>query len=137
MKHLKDKIPSWKDVEPNTWDKAQHLRRHMTVAEKKLWHALRCTALENRIRRQHPIGPYIADFYIPSAQLVIEVDGATHDTPKEIEHDSRRTAYLESCGIRVLRYNNTAVIQNLRGVLEHLLSQIENAPPTPPRAGGT
>jgi very-short-patch-repair endonuclease len=56
-----------------------------------------------RFRRQHPIGPYVADFYCSEARLVIEVDGADHSEDRQIVHDQRRDAYMRGLGYEVLR----------------------------------
>jgi very-short-patch-repair endonuclease len=86
-------------------------------AEVVLWTFLRRRALHGyKFRRQHPIGPYIADFACVSARLVIEVDGATHSTPEELAHDAKRTAFLEKAGWRILRVNNIDVFENMDGV---------------------
>ena len=98
------------------------LRREMTRAEVILWSRLRRKALHGlRIRRQHPIGPYIADFACLSLRLVVEIDGATHRSAEEMAHDKRREAYLRRHGFRVLRFWNTNVYENLDGVL-HAIS---------------
>jgi very-short-patch-repair endonuclease len=78
-------------VSPRTYAKA--LRRRMTRAEVILWSRLRRDAIAGRrFRRQHPIGPYIADFACLPVRLVIEVDGATHGSEDEIKKDRRRDA---------------------------------------------
>jgi very-short-patch-repair endonuclease len=91
---------------------AKRLRRRMTHAEVILWTYLReKNAAGLRFRRQHPIGPYVADFACISARLVIEVDGATHGTPAEIAHDKKRDAYLTQRNWRVLRVLNGEVYE--------------------------
>lgn len=96
--------------------KAKRLRRTMTKAEIILWVRLRRGATGVKFRRQHPIGPYIADFACIERGLVIEIDGATHSTPDEVARDSRRTAFLHGLGWRVLRIGNTDVYENIDGV---------------------
>jgi very-short-patch-repair endonuclease len=86
----------------------------MTPAERLLWRALREAPLGIRVRRQVPLGPFIADFYIPAAKLAIEVDGATHDDPAA---DAARDAWFAAHGARVLRVTNDEVKRNLDGVL--------------------
>jgi very-short-patch-repair endonuclease len=111
----------------------------MTEAEVVLWTALRRRKLNGfKFRRQHPIGPYIADFACVAAKLVVEVDGATHWTPEELAHDRRRTQFLEQAGWRVLRVTNLDVFENLDGVwlsIEHKLPPPAASPPPPPQAG--
>jgi very-short-patch-repair endonuclease len=102
---------------------ARALRRTMTLPEVILWQQLRRGGLARlRIRRQHPVGPYILDFYCPEAQLAIEVDGTAHDLPDRADRDERRTDWLESHGIAVLRL---AAAELLRGEdAEHFLPTI-------------
>jgi very-short-patch-repair endonuclease len=70
---------------------AKRLRRTMTKAEVVLWSNLRMLSKHGfHFRRQHPIGPYVADFAHMAGRLVIEVDGATHITPEQVAHDKRR-----------------------------------------------
>jgi very-short-patch-repair endonuclease len=99
---------------------ARENRREMTPAEKKLWYQFLRTA-PVKFRRQRPAGWYILDFYCPEKKLVIEVDGAQHYTQEGLEYDAIRTAYLESCGLRVIRFTNRDVITNLAGVAEEIL----------------
>ncbi len=73
-----------------------------------------------RFRRQHPIGPYFPDFICLKAKLVIEVDGTSHRVPEQIEHDIRRTKYLEQLGYEVLRVTNAAVLTDMAGVLTRI-----------------
>ena len=80
---------------------ARRLRRQLSLPEMLLWRLLRLSRRELRFRRQHPIGPYVADFYCPTAKTVIEVDGATHDWRQDA--DRGRDAYLESLGLKVIR----------------------------------
>jgi very-short-patch-repair endonuclease len=74
-------------ISDNTFERARELRRQMSLPEIVLWQALRKARLGGlRFRRQHPIGPYIVDFYCPAARLAIEVDGfAMTASPRRIE----------------------------------------------------
>ena len=72
----------------------------------------------HHFRRQHPIGPYVADFACVIAKLVVEVDGGTHSTDQEQAHDRRRDAYLRRQGWRVCRVWNDDVYRNTEGVLD-------------------
>jgi len=84
----------------------------MSRAEALLWSCIRRRALNGaRFRRQHPIGPYIADFACIGAKLVLEVDGATHWTDEQLAHDARRTKFLENNGWRVIRVTNADVYE--------------------------
>jgi very-short-patch-repair endonuclease len=99
-------------------DARRQLRSHATQAEGMLWRALQRSQLAGRkLRRQHGIGPYIVDFYCPSEKLVIELDGAGHFTVSGEAHDVVRTDYLNSLGLRVLRFENRSVLQQVDGVL--------------------
>jgi very-short-patch-repair endonuclease len=79
-----------------------------------------------RFRRQHPIGPYIADFACLSLRLVIEVDGATHGSVVELAHDARRDAYLRRRDFVVLRFWNHEIYENLDGVLNRIWDVINS-----------
>ena len=83
--------------------RARRLRRTMSLPEVLLWQGLRDNGL--RLRRQHPVGTYVLDFYAPEARLAVEVDGAAHDHPDAVRHDAARDAWLASQGIRALRIN--------------------------------
>ena len=115
---------------------AKRLRRTMTRAEALLWSYVRRRSLAGaKFRRQHPIGPYIADFACVAAKLVVEVDGATHWTHDELAHDARRTEFLEAAGWRVVRVTNADVYDNLDGVwltIESRLPPPAASPPPPP-----
>jgi very-short-patch-repair endonuclease len=112
---------------------ARRLRKQMTNAEVVLWSYLRRGSVAGfRFRRQHPIGPYVADFACVSARLVVEVDGDTHFSGNEIAYDRNRDAYIRYRGWRVLRVTNTDVYRNLSGVLDiisHYASM--DGPPSP------
>jgi very-short-patch-repair endonuclease len=98
--------------------RAKALRGRLTNAEMILWSRLRHEAINGRrFRRQHPIGPYIADFACLTVRLVVEVDGATHASADEIAHDRQRDACLSKRGFRVLRFWNREIYDNLDGVL--------------------
>jgi hypothetical protein len=66
---------------------ARKLRRQLSLPEMLLWRLLRVNRPELRFRKQHPIGPYVADFYCPAAKIVIEVDGATHDWRSDADRE--------------------------------------------------
>ena len=128
-----------------TFQRARHLRRGMSLPEIVLWQALRKLRLGGlRFRRQHPIGPYILDFYCPSARLAIEVDGFAHDTVAEAHRDARRQEWLAQRGVRVLRLRASDVLkdQNLEGALLGIKEMASIAPsgslrsPPPPLRGG-
>lgn len=88
--------------------RARSLRQTMTLPEKTLWAELR--KLDLNIRRQAPVGRYIADFVCHAAGLVVEIDGARHDLVEDQIYDLERTSWLESQGYRVLRFRNEDVL---------------------------
>ena len=99
----------------------KELRSNLTPAEAMLWKALQRGQLDGRkFRRQHSFGKYILDFYCPAEKLAVELDGRHHFSEAGFEADSERTAFLESFGIRVLRFENELVFTNLDGVLEEI-----------------
>ena len=111
---------------PETFKRAKQLRRTMTLPEVVLWQALRGGRLsELRFRRQHPVGPYILDFFCPSARLAIEVDGLAHDTVGQLRRDQVRQAWLAERDITVLRVAATDVLRDER--LEGVLLAIQEA----------
>jgi very-short-patch-repair endonuclease len=98
---------------------ARDLRHRMTPAEQILWAALRRRQLAGLyFRRQHPTGPYILDFFCASCGLVVELDGAVHETLHE--YDEERTRYLTTYGYRVIRFANEAVVRDLPSVLARI-----------------
>jgi very-short-patch-repair endonuclease len=121
-----------RNPERKTFRRAKQLRRRMTDAEVILWSRLRGRIFGGyRFRRQHPIGPYIADFACVIHRLVIEVDGDTHSTGTELEHDQRREAYMTSRGWRHFRITNEDVYKRLDIVLEGICLHMP-----PPRPSG-
>ncbi|MBB3102061.1 endonuclease domain-containing protein [Azomonas macrocytogenes] len=98
---------------------ARHLRHNLTDCEQILWHHLRNRRLAGRkFRRQHPCPPYVLDFYCPELKLAIELDGGQHYTRAGQRHDTHRDAALQKAAIRVLRFGNHEVLNNLEAVLE-------------------
>ena len=102
----------------------------MTAPERKLWGSLRGQGLGVKFRRQHPIGPYVADFYSWEAGLVVEVDGEPHFTPAGQEYDEARDAYLSSLGLTVLRFTNHDVMSQMEGVLDKIVESVEAVRPS-------
>ena len=104
-----------------TIQRAQQLRHESTTPERILWGILRGSQLAGlKFRRQHPIGPYIADFYCHSVQLVVELDGMSHDNTRE--YDERRDRYMKSQGVMVLRVLNDDVLSDLETVARAILA---------------
>ncbi|WP_412060939.1 endonuclease domain-containing protein [Rubrivirga sp. IMCC45206] len=90
------------------------LRRSSTAAERRLWSVLRGRRLDGlKFRRQHPVGPYVLDFYCRGAGLAVELDGSIHDGPGRAVYDDARTVSLNAKGIRVVRFSNEQVRDQL------------------------
>ncbi|NOT12506.1 MAG: endonuclease domain-containing protein [Methylococcaceae bacterium] len=104
----------------------QDLRNNATQPEQKLWTALRGKQLGVKFRRQHGIGHYIVDFYSPEAKLVIEVDGDSHYTETAQQQDTQRDAYLQSVGLRVVRFTNQDISHNMAGVFETIKRVVDD-----------
>ena len=107
-------------------DYAQENRRHPTPEEKLLWYGFLRTH-PRQFRRQKAFGCYIVDFYCSSAKLVIEIDGAQHFSDEGKEWDKNRTAYLNSLGLRVIRFTNKQVNQEFDAVCRAIDAAIEGA----------
>ncbi|WP_407149521.1 endonuclease domain-containing protein [Bradyrhizobium sp. ORS 86] len=100
-------------------NRAKRLRQAMTRAETLLWRHLKANRMDGiGFRRQTPIGNYIADFVCFSANLIIELDGESHDFEERQKADHRRDTFFTSEGFRVLRFTNEQVMANLEGVVE-------------------
>jgi very-short-patch-repair endonuclease len=111
----------------------KELRNNATPAEKLLWSMLQHSNLDGyKFRRQHSVGPYILDFYCPSERLAVELDGDSHFTDDAIEYDNERTAYLNGMGIRVIRFLNTDIFNNLHVTCERILEEIRGSDTTTP-----
>ena len=109
--------------------RSRELRSSMTDAEISLWSKLRRKQLYGLpFYRQKPLGSYIVDFYCPSAQMVIEIDGGQHYTEEGQAQDSKRDAFLNSIGLRVLRFSNLDVIGNLDGVIAEIVRHLDKEP---------
>ncbi|MEL8056862.1 MAG: DUF559 domain-containing protein [Pseudomonadota bacterium] len=105
--------------------RAKTLRRNLTDAERILWTRLKGKQLHGwHFRKQHPIGPYIADFACVQAKLVIELDGSGHTESEQIQHDRKRTALLNSKGWSVHRVWNIDIYQNLNAVLDGIYARL-------------
>ncbi|MBO4660335.1 MAG: glutamate-5-semialdehyde dehydrogenase [Prevotella sp.] len=104
----------------------QLLRRDMTIAERILWKRLRNKQLGGlRFRRQHGFGDYVMDFYCPVLKLCIEIDGDIHQLSDVRLKDEIRTKFLEDNGIRVLRFSNEEVYNNIDEVLNRIIDFID------------
>src|SRR5437867_6158430 len=124
---------------PKLKSMARTLRTNLTDSEQRLWARLhRKQILGVQFYRQKPLGKYIVDFYAPSVRLVVEVDGAQHLEAAQVKYDQQRTAYLERQGLRVLRFNDLEVLQELEAVVEEICRAVQGTgnPPCPPFTQG-
>ena len=126
------------DAPKRTRRNAKALRRTMSLPEVLLWIGLKARRLEGlHFRKQHPVGPYVLDFYCAKAKLCVEVDGPVHDEQRD--SDQRRTAWLAKEGVTVLRFATAEVEARPAAVLAAVA---QAAPPfrrlrrhLPPQAG--
>lgn len=118
--------------DPSFKDRRQLLRSLQTDVERTLWSRLRDRQiLGKKFFRQYGVGAYILDFYCPEVRLAIELDGGQHADSKVKEYDTVRTEYLETADIRVIRFWNNEVIENMEGVLQKIVQEVERGV-TPP-----
>ncbi len=110
---------------PEVKDKRRALRKNMPQAEVMLWSKLRGKNVKGyKFRRQYSVGTYIVDFYCAELKLAIEIDGESHFIAGSEDHDRKRQAFIESAGIRFLRFTNTDVYERLDGVLEAIMDRL-------------
>ena len=113
----------------------KELRGSLTPAEATLWKSLQRSQVGGKkFRRQHSVGNYILDFYCPECRLAVELDGQGHFTSMMSEYDYRRTEFLRKLNIRVIRFENRLVFENLEWVL-HAISEHLTTPATTPALG--
>lgn len=105
---------------------SQLLRNNSTSTERYLWSRLRLKQVSNnQFYRQKPIGEHIVDFYCPKAKLVIEIDGDSHFYQEGIEKDKTRDDYLRKRGLKVLRFSNSDITNNIEGVIQRIKDEVE------------
>jgi very-short-patch-repair endonuclease len=107
----------------------QKLRHNATPAEKALWRSLKKSGVGAKFRRQHGVGPYVLDFYCPEHKLAIEIQGGVHEDVLRKEYDAQRQAYLESQGIRVLCFQNRALLELSEYVVGVIRAAVIEPPP--------
>ena len=122
LERIKPPLPT------KTRERARGLRKDGTDAEHELWPYLRTGRLDGlKFRRQHPIPPYIDDFYCEAKNLVVELDGSQNGD----ETGRVRTTFLEAQGMRVLRYWDNEVLQQTAAVRGAILSAVATRTLTP------
>ena len=104
---------------------AQRLRRKMTKEERHLWYDF-LKALPVTVHRQKVLGPYIVDFYIATAKIVIELDGSQHYEDASKQKDQDRDAWLKNEGFRVLRYANSDINQRFSAVCDDIYTHLQS-----------
>jgi very-short-patch-repair endonuclease len=114
---------------------ARRLRRQLSLPEMLLWRLLRLKRRELRFRKQHPIGPFVADFYCPAAKMVIEIDGATHNYVRD--SDEKRDAYMTLLGLKIIRIAAREVLADPEAVADGIYRLCESAAgPSTTQPGG-
>ena len=108
------------------FERARELRLRETPAEKMLWSKLSNKQLGVRFRRQHPVCDYKADFYCHSLKIVIEVDGPIHDTKENVAFDKIRSETLQSFQIKVIRFTNDEVLNNIDEVIKKIRLHLDS-----------
>jgi very-short-patch-repair endonuclease len=94
----------------------------MSPPEVLIWVRLRDRSADfPAFRRQHPVGPYVADFFCTAARLVVEIDGATHSEDAQVAHDKRRDAYLRDRGLEVIRVTGADVMADPDGCADGIV----------------
>ena len=127
------------DRRPGT-ERARELRKTMTVPEIRLWEQVRASRLGFKVRRQHPIGPYVADFYAREGRLIVEIDGEVHNRGDSPQRDAVRDQLFRLNGYRVFHVSAADVMHNLQGVVDAIRGEAEvplhhPADGPPPRTG--
>lgn len=116
-------------VYPPILQRARDMRHPLTPAEARVWARVRNNQLGFKVRRQHPIDRFIADFYVASAKLVIEIDGDSHTAPDQADYDVARTEWLHQHGYRVIRFTNEDAHRRLDGVIAAIAQACSSGAP--------
>jgi very-short-patch-repair endonuclease len=116
---------------PLSRDRARRLRREQTDAERRLWMRLRRHQLGVQFRRQHPIGPYIVDFFCVERMMVVALDGGQHDDQRA--RDEARTQWLAAQGFRVLRFSDREALMQTEAVLSEIQNRLSTPTPILPQ----
>lgn len=112
----------------STIRRARGLRREMSLPEVLLWRELRKGPGGLKFRRQHPAGPYVADFFCHDARIIIEIDGEAHECGDRPERDEARDAWFVERQFRVLRIPAGEVLGNLEGVIQWIIGHAKILP---------
>ncbi|HTR41698.1 MAG TPA: DUF559 domain-containing protein [Pseudomonadales bacterium] len=113
-------------------ERARQFRKKETWAEKLIWRWLRDRRFSRyKFRHQHPIGDYYLDFFCEEAELAIELDGSQHGHPSRQDHDAKHEEFLKSRGIKVLRFWNSHLRHNTRGIRDTIFNELQKRAPHP------
>jgi len=113
--------------------KARELRRDMSLPERLLWAALRGSRLDGlRFRRQHPLGPYVFDFFCASARLAVEIDSYAHDVGDQPARDAIRDRWMAERGIRTLRIPARWVLDDVDSAVAAIRTDLRDHSPHRP-----
>jgi len=119
-------------TDPISWnlliDKAKEMRHEPTKAEDALWECIRNRKIDYKIRRQHIVNGFIADFICIEKKVIIEVDGGIHETTEQKEHDKFRTEVLNNNGLLVIRFTNEEVLENPYEVAKKIKFELDKLP---------
>ena len=102
-------------------DYRKSLRNNANISEKRLWKLLNKKQQTFKFRRQHGIGPFIVDFYLPLKKLAIEIDGSIHDNVMRKVYDQNREDYLFSKGVKIIRFTNEEIQYNIDDVIRKIM----------------
>lgn len=106
-------------------EKRRSLRQNIVKAEKIIWDKIRNRQIEDcKFRRQYSVDKFVIDFYSPILKLAIEIDSESHFQEGAAEYDRERQMYIESLGIKFIRFTNNDVYENLDGVLESIAMKV-------------
>ncbi len=118
---MKDKRQIFHGANPEIFENAKLLRNKQTKCEKILWEEFESNKILGfRFKAQHPLDVFVADFYCHKLKLVIEIDGEYHLEKEQSAYDLARTEEINGYGIRVLRFTNSEVEKDLKGVVESI-----------------
>lgn len=109
---------------PKLYSRRKDLRNNATSQEILLWSKLKNSQIGYKFRRQHSIGGYIVDFYCPSKNLIIEIDGSQHLKKESEKYDKVRSNYFDGLGMKVIRFNNKEINTKIEGVILKIESEI-------------
>ena len=122
----KQSVTRFQRVSPEKLALAKAMRRNMTPAERCFWNAVRANKIEGmHFHRQQVIDGFIADFYCGDQRLVVEIDGGIHETQKD--YDNKRETILKKNGLRIIRFSNQEVINDIDLVIQKLKKYVKEA----------